>query len=66
LSLASPGTLSVEEFDKAVADLVSYLVWLGEPVAEKRKTIGVFVLLFLAGLFVLSYALKKNYWRDIH
>lgn len=66
LSLASPGTLSVEEFDKAVADLVSYLVWLGEPVAEKRKTIGVFVLLFLAGLFVLSYVLKKNYWRDIH
>lgn len=66
LSLAKPGTMSPAEFDGAVADLVSFLVWLGEPVAEKRKAIGMYVLLFLAGLFVLSYALKKNYWKDIH
>ncbi|HRP24598.1 MAG TPA: cytochrome c1 [Thauera sp.] len=66
LSLAKPGKLSVQEYDKAVADLVSFLVWMGEPVAEKRKTIGTFVLIFLAGMFVLTYALKKNYWKDIH
>ncbi len=66
LSLAKPGKMSPAEFDGAVADLVSFLVWLGEPVAEKRKAIGMYVLLFLAGLFVLSYALKKNYWKDIH
>ena len=66
LSLAKPGTLSVQEYDKAVADLVSFLVWMGEPVAEKRKSIGAIVLIFLAGMFVLSYALKKNYWKDIH
>jgi ubiquinol-cytochrome c reductase cytochrome c1 subunit len=66
LSLAKPGKLSVEEYDAAVADLVSFLVWMGEPVAEKRKLIGTYVLLFLVGLFVLSYALKKNYWKDIH
>lgn len=66
LELVRPGKLSVEEYDKAVADLVSFLVWVGEPVAEKRKTIGTWVLIFLAGLFVLSYALKKSYWKDIH
>lgn len=66
LELAKPGTMTVEQYDKAVADLVSFLVWMGEPVAEKRKSIGVIVLLFLAGLFVLSYLLKKNFWRDIH
>ncbi|ENO90325.1 cytochrome c1 [Thauera linaloolentis] len=66
LSLAKPGKLSVEEYDKAVADLVSFLVWMGEPVAEKRKAIGTVVLIFLAGFFVLAYALKKNYWKDIH
>ncbi|MDI3491879.1 cytochrome c1 [Thauera propionica] len=66
LSLAKPGKMSAEEYDKSIADLVSFLVWMGEPVAEKRKTIGTFVLIFLAGLFVLSYALKKNYWKDIH
>lgn len=66
LELVKPGKLSVAEYDKTVADLVSFLVWMGEPVAEKRKSIGTVVLLFLAGLFVLSYALKKNYWKDIH
>lgn len=66
LKLDKPGKLSVEEYDKAVGDLVSFLVWMGEPVADKRKSIGIFVLIFLAGLFVLSYALKKNYWKDIH
>lgn len=66
LSLAKPGKLSVEEYDRAIADLVSFLVWMGEPVAEKRKLIGTYVLIFLAGLFVLSYALKKNYWKDVH
>ncbi|NMF86888.1 cytochrome c1 [Aromatoleum petrolei] len=66
LELAKPGKLSAQEYDKTVADLVSFLVWMGEPVAEKRKTIGVVVLIFLAGLFALSFALKKNYWKDIH
>lgn len=66
LELVKPGKLSPAEYDKAMADLVSFLVWMGEPVAEKRKSIGVVVLIFLAGLFVLSYALKKNYWKDIH
>lgn len=66
LELAKPGSLSKDEYDKAVGDLVSYLVWMGEPVAEKRKSIGTVVLLALAGLFVLSFALKKNYWKDIH
>ena len=66
LSLAKPGLMSVAEYDKAVADLVSFLVWMGEPIAEKRKSIGTFVLIFLFGFFFLAYALKKNYWKDIH
>ncbi|MFN3984722.1 MAG: cytochrome c1 [Rhodocyclaceae bacterium] len=66
LSVARAGTMNAQEYDQAVADLVSFLVWMGEPVAEKRKSIGMFVLIFLIGLFFLSYALKKNYWRDIH
>lgn len=66
LELVKPGKLSAEEYDKTIADLVSFLVWMGEPVAEKRKAIGTYVLIFLAGFFVLAYALKKNYWKDIH
>jgi cytochrome c1 len=35
-------------------------------VRNDRKTIGMFVLLFLGLIFVLAYALKKEYWKDVH
>lgn len=66
LKLVKEGLMSPQEYDEAVADLVSFMVWMGEPVGEKRRTIGVYVLIFLAGFSVLAYALKKNYWKDIH
>lgn len=66
LELAVPGELAPAEYDKAVSDLVSFMVWMGEPQQEFRRTLGIFVLVFLALLFVVSYALKKEYWKDIH
>ncbi len=66
LVLAEPGQLTPEQFDKQVADLTAFLVWMGEPGAGYRRTIGFGVLAFLAVLFVSAYALKKNYWKDIH
>jgi ubiquinol-cytochrome c reductase cytochrome c1 subunit len=63
---AIPGKLSAAKYDEQVADLVSFLVWMGEPVAEKRKSIGIFVLVFLAGLYLLTHALGKNLWKDLH
>jgi ubiquinol-cytochrome c reductase cytochrome c1 subunit len=66
LKLAKPGTLAPAEYDSAVADLVAFLQYMGEPVAQTRKQLGVYVLLFLAGFFVLAYALKREFWKDIH
>jgi ubiquinol-cytochrome c reductase cytochrome c1 subunit len=66
LELAKPGSMGKEEYDNAVADLVSFLVYMGEPDAETRKKLGIGVLLALSVLFVLTYALKKNYWKDVH
>ncbi len=66
LTLAKPGKLTPEEYDAMVADLVGYLKYMGEPVGEFRKSLGVAVLLALAVLFVLSYALKREFWKDIH
>ncbi|HJW23727.1 MAG TPA: cytochrome c1 [Rhodocyclaceae bacterium] len=66
LELAVPGTMQPAEFDKAVSDLVGYLVWMAEPQQEFRKSLGYGVLIFLALLFVLAYALKKEYWKDVH
>ncbi len=66
LKLAKPGKLTAKEYDSAVADLVAFLQYVGEPVAQTRKQLGVYVLLFLAGFFVLAYALKREFWKDIH
>jgi ubiquinol-cytochrome c reductase cytochrome c1 subunit len=49
LELAKPGKMSKEEYDKASADLVSYLVWMGEPMAEKRKNVGVVAVIAFLG-----------------
>lgn len=66
LTLAKPGLMKPEEYDAMVADLVGFLTHMGEPMANFRKGLGVVVLIFLAVLFVFSYALKREYWKDIH
>ncbi len=60
------GSLSEEEFDQAMYDLVNFMEYVAEPMAEDRKRIGVYVLLFLCVLFVFCYLLNREYWKDIH
>lgn len=66
LVLDKSGQMTPPEYDKFVGDLVNYLVYLGEPHANTRKELGLYVILFLLGMLALSYVLKKEYWRDIH
>ncbi len=61
-----PGTMSEEEYDNTVRDLVTFLEYMGEPAKMQRYDLGVKVLIFLAIFFVFAYALKKEYWKDIH
>lgn len=60
------GEMSSDEYDQAVLDLVNFMVYSGEPNKLERQSLGVWVIGFLIILFVLSYLLKKEYWRDIH
>jgi ubiquinol-cytochrome c reductase cytochrome c1 subunit len=39
---------------------------MGEPVRAARAQIGYAVLIGLGVLFVLTYLLKKEYWKDVH
>jgi len=64
--IVTPGKLSEEEYDKAARDLTTFLAYVAEPVKLKRQSVGIWVLLFLAVLFVFAYALKKEYWKDVH
>jgi ubiquinol-cytochrome c reductase cytochrome c1 subunit len=66
LLLETPGKLSATDYDKLVADLVNYLVFMSEPARETRIRIGYAVLIFLGVLFVPVYLLKKEYWKDVH
>lgn len=66
LELVEPGQMSVQEYDSAVRDLVNYLSYVGEPIQNQRRQLGIWVIGFLLVFFVLAYLLKKEYWRDIH
>ena len=66
LELKQPGTLSPIEYDRMVADLVNYMTYMSEPVANTRTTLGLYVLLALGVLYVLAYLLKKEFWKDVH
>jgi ubiquinol-cytochrome c reductase cytochrome c1 subunit len=60
-----PGKLSAQEYDSAVADLVSYITWMGEPVQNKRKQLGVIVLLFMSIFLVIVWRLNASYWKEV-
>jgi len=62
----TPGTQSPVEYDTTVRDLVNFLVYVGEPAATSRKRIGIVALFVLGILFIFAYALKKEFWKDVH
>ena len=61
-----PGTMTRSEYETFVADLVNYMDYMAEPVRNTRIHLGILVLLFLGILFVFAYALKRDYWKDLH
>jgi ubiquinol-cytochrome c reductase cytochrome c1 subunit len=65
LEVVKPGRLNPEEYDAFVADLTNYMAFMAEPAKQHRKHTGVWVLLFLGVLLVLTIKLKKEYWKDI-
>ena len=60
-----PGTMTKDQYDQAMGDLVNYLQWMGEPVQNTRVRIGVWVLLFLGVLTFFTWRLNAAYWKDI-
>ena len=66
LELKEQGTMNPAQYKRAVSDLVNFLAYVGEPARLHRFYIGTWVLLFLAGFFVLAYLLYKEYWKDVH
>lgn len=60
------GSLSRVEYDMFLGDLTNFMVYIAEPIQVERRSMGWKVLLFLLVLFVFAFALKKEYWKDVH
>jgi ubiquinol-cytochrome c reductase cytochrome c1 subunit len=66
VKVVEKGTMAPEEFDTMIRDLVAFLSYIGEPNQSYRKSLGVYVLVFLFVFFGFAYAMKKDYWKDVH
>ena len=66
LQVTQPGTLTPAEYDQSMYDLVNFLEYVAEPMQEDRKRLGIYVLAFLALLFVFAWLLNREYWKDVH
>lgn len=66
LELISEGSQTPEQYDQTIRDLVNYMVYLGEPIKLKREKIGFWVLVYLFVFAIITYLLKKEFWRDVH
>jgi ubiquinol-cytochrome c reductase cytochrome c1 subunit len=60
------GRLDAAEFDDVARDIANFLQYAAEPAALQRKTVGIWVLLFLGLFTLLAWLLKQEYWKDVH
>jgi ubiquinol-cytochrome c reductase cytochrome c1 subunit len=63
---ATGGSMTPEEYDAFARDLTNFLEYVAEPNKLERKSLGYWVLGFLVIFFILTYLLKKEYWKDVH
>jgi ubiquinol-cytochrome c reductase cytochrome c1 subunit len=59
------GSLDAEGFDEFVRDTVNFLVYIAEPIRSERRTLGVWVLMYLIFFWIIAVMLKKQIWKDV-
>ena len=66
LQLVTAGSLTPEQYDLAIADLVNFLCYISDPTQTERKEIGVWALVLVGIFAVFSFLLRREYWKDVH
>ncbi len=61
----TPGTMTPQQYDQAIANLVGYLQWMAEPAQNTRVRVGVWVLLFLGVFTVIAWRLNAAFWKNV-
>lgn len=51
--------------EQMATDVAAFLTWASEPTMEKRKTMGIKVLIFLTIFAFILYAVKRKIWSDV-
>jgi ubiquinol-cytochrome c reductase cytochrome c1 subunit len=54
---------SIEQMSR---DVVTFLTYIANPEMEQRKRTGVKIVIFLALLTCVTYAVKRKIWSDVH
>lgn len=62
----APGRLTPEQYDSFVHDTVNFLDYVGEPTQAARRSLGLWVVLFLLLFTWLAWLVKREYWKDVH
>ena len=61
----SEGSLNKKTFYNQMRDLTNYMDYLAEPAKIQRVTMGWKVLLFIFLLIIVTYFIKREYWKDV-
>ena len=65
-TIAGSGTLSEQEFDEVIFNLVNFMTYIGDPSRSDRERIGWYVILFFIVFTAFSYLLFREYQKDYH
>ena len=65
LSEPTGGTMTPAQYDGLITDLTAFMSYMADPIKHTRHRIGMWVMMFLLVLTVISYFLKKEYWKDV-
>jgi len=63
--MISPGREPKATYQRQVADVVAFLRYASDPSIFERRALGRYVLGTLILLSIVSYLLKKEYWKDV-
>ena len=58
-------SMSENDFNKAMADLTNFLVYVSDPSARERQQLGVYVLLFLLLFTAFAFLLYREYKKEL-
>jgi ubiquinol-cytochrome c reductase cytochrome c1 subunit len=61
----APGSMTPQQFDQFVHDVVNFLDYVGDPQQAMRRAMGVWVILFLLVFTWLAWLLKREFWKDV-